>query len=79
MSLSLQTIKLQKRAGETKMKIWKPGWVKVSRTNDENTDCGAYFDFYGEKIGHKLNQLLSNAIQVRMLTTITLLVFNTKV
>ena len=34
----------QKHKGYKKPELWKPDWVKVSMTNDENTSGGAFFD-----------------------------------
>ena len=42
--LNVTLSNLNKREGKTKPELWKPDWVKVSMTNDENTSGGAFFD-----------------------------------
>ena len=42
--LNVTLSNFNKREGYKKPELWKPDWVKVSMTNDENTSGGAFFD-----------------------------------
>ena len=66
----------QKQKGYKKPELWKPDWVKVSMTNDENTSGGAFFDIpyksLSDGIGGKKPP--RKKVKARMLTMITILV-----